>query len=269
MLPSEIGATQGRRISSRTSHLPAEVLLQRDAQGGGEEDHDDLRDDGEEEGVLQGRIELGGSDHIGEVLQTDEVEPAAPQGDAAHAVVEGQEERQANQQDDVEDGWPDHERAQGPLAVDPGEARGSAGFRRRRTLLGRALRGHRLIDPYSARAGMRHSVTLSKNLRPCRGTANAYRSPGSMTVPAVEGDLGDHSRVLEFALERAVEEPIGAEVLRTGHAEGTTAVAVGTANFRDPLAGNRVREELAAGLREAGADAPSDVRGRIAASTST
>ncbi len=30
-------------------------------------------------------------------------------------------------------------------------------------------------------------------------------------------------------------------------AAGATAVAVGTANFRDPLAGNRVREELAAG----------------------
>ena len=44
-------------------------------------------------------------------------------------------------------------------------------------------------------------------------------------------------------------------------AAGATAVAVGTANFRDPLAGNRVREELAAGLREAGADAPSERAG--------
>ena len=52
-------------------------------------------------------------------------------------------------------------------------------------------------------------------------------------------------------------------------AAGATAVAVGTANFRDPLAGSRVREELAAALRQAGADAPSDDRGRIAASTST
>jgi dihydroorotate dehydrogenase (NAD+) catalytic subunit len=50
---------------------------------------------------------------------------------------------------------------------------------------------------------------------------------------------------------------------------GATAVAVGTANFRDPLAGNRVRAELEAGLREAGADSLSAMRGRIAASTST
>ena len=52
-------------------------------------------------------------------------------------------------------------------------------------------------------------------------------------------------------------------------AAGATAVAVGTANFRDPLAGNRVRAELEAALREAGADSLSAVRGRIAASTST
>ncbi len=52
-------------------------------------------------------------------------------------------------------------------------------------------------------------------------------------------------------------------------AAGATAVAVGTASFRDPLAGSRVREELGAALRQAGADAPSEVRGRIAASTST
>ncbi len=52
-------------------------------------------------------------------------------------------------------------------------------------------------------------------------------------------------------------------------AAGATAVAVGTANFRDPLAGNRVRAELEAALREAGANSLSAVRGRIAASTST
>ena len=52
-------------------------------------------------------------------------------------------------------------------------------------------------------------------------------------------------------------------------AAGATAVAVGTANFRDPLAGNRIREELRLGLRRAGADSLSGVRGRIAASTST
>ncbi|OLE38688.1 MAG: hypothetical protein AUG48_01250 [Actinobacteria bacterium 13_1_20CM_3_68_9] len=52
-------------------------------------------------------------------------------------------------------------------------------------------------------------------------------------------------------------------------AAGASAVAVGTASFRDPLAGNRVREELETALRRAGADSPRDVQGRIAASTST
>jgi dihydroorotate dehydrogenase (NAD+) catalytic subunit len=52
-------------------------------------------------------------------------------------------------------------------------------------------------------------------------------------------------------------------------AAGATALAVGTANFRDPLVGNRIREELRLGLRRAGADSLSGVRGRIAASTST
>ena len=51
-------------------------------------------------------------------------------------------------------------------------------------------------------------------------------------------------------------------------AAGATAVAVGTANFRDPLAGYRVRAELAAGSERRGRT-PSDVQRRIAASTST
>jgi dihydroorotate dehydrogenase (NAD+) catalytic subunit len=44
-------------------------------------------------------------------------------------------------------------------------------------------------------------------------------------------------------------------------AAGASAVAVGTANFRDPLAGNRVREELEAALADAGASSLRDVRG--------
>jgi dihydroorotate dehydrogenase (NAD+) catalytic subunit len=46
-------------------------------------------------------------------------------------------------------------------------------------------------------------------------------------------------------------------------AAGASAVAVGTANFRDPLVGNRVRGELEAGLADAGASSLSDLRGRI------
>jgi hypothetical protein len=46
-------------------------------------------------------------------------------------------------------------------------------------------------------------------------------------------------------------------------------VAVGTANFRDPLAGIRVRRELEAALSKRGAGSISDLGRRMAPSTST
>jgi dihydroorotate dehydrogenase (NAD+) catalytic subunit len=52
-------------------------------------------------------------------------------------------------------------------------------------------------------------------------------------------------------------------------AVGAAAVAVGTANFRDPLAGARVRGELEGALSASGLTAVDDLGGRIAASTST
>jgi dihydroorotate dehydrogenase (NAD+) catalytic subunit len=52
-------------------------------------------------------------------------------------------------------------------------------------------------------------------------------------------------------------------------AAGAAAVAVGTANFRDPLAGSRVRAELEVALSERGLSSIPDLRGRMAASTST
>ena len=47
-------------------------------------------------------------------------------------------------------------------------------------------------------------------------------------------------------------------------AAGATAVAVGTANFRDPLAAIRVRAELDAALGGGSAGSISELRGRIA-----
>jgi dihydroorotate dehydrogenase (NAD+) catalytic subunit len=52
-------------------------------------------------------------------------------------------------------------------------------------------------------------------------------------------------------------------------AAGAAAVAVGTANFRDPLAGIRVLRELEVALAGSGFASIEDVRGGIAASTST
>ena len=50
-------------------------------------------------------------------------------------------------------------------------------------------------------------------------------------------------------------------------AAGATAVAVGTANFRDPLAAERVRSELVEGLAERGLEGVGAVRGRALAPT--
>jgi dihydroorotate dehydrogenase (NAD+) catalytic subunit len=52
-------------------------------------------------------------------------------------------------------------------------------------------------------------------------------------------------------------------------AAGATAVAVGTASFRDPLAAKRVRAELEATLESVAAGSISDLRGRDTTSTST
>jgi dihydroorotate dehydrogenase (NAD+) catalytic subunit len=52
-------------------------------------------------------------------------------------------------------------------------------------------------------------------------------------------------------------------------AAGAAAVAVGTANFRDPMAGTRVRTELEEALEAAGVASLGDLAGRFAASTST
>lgn len=52
-------------------------------------------------------------------------------------------------------------------------------------------------------------------------------------------------------------------------AAGATAVAVGTANFREPLAAERVRRELSEALERAGLSSPAEVRGRACISTSS
>src|SRR5881397_2973877 len=52
-------------------------------------------------------------------------------------------------------------------------------------------------------------------------------------------------------------------------AAGAAAVAVGTANFRDPLAGSRIRAELETAVAETGVGSISDLPARTAPSTST
>ena len=129
----------------------------------------------------------------------------------------------------------------------------------------------------AAEQGGADAVSLVNTLRAVAmdpRTLDAWLGAGSggLSGPAI--------RALALAQVREVAAAVSIPVIGMGGIEsgddalaflaaGATAVAVGTANFRDPLAGNRIREELRLGLRRAGADSLSGVRGRIAASTST
>jgi len=105
------------------------------------------------------------------------------------------------------------------------------------------------------------------SLRPWLGAGR-----GGLSGPAV--------RAIALEQVRSVVAAVGIPVIGMGGIEsgadalqliasGASAVAVGTANFRDPLAGERVRIELAEGLRQAGFSGIAELRGRAAASTST
>ncbi len=104
-------------------------------------------------------------------------------------------------------------------------------------------------------------------LRPWLGAGR-----GGLSGPAV--------RAVALEQVRAVAAAVGIPVIGMGGVEsgrdaialiaaGATAVAVGTASFRDALAGERVRRELEVELDRAGAADPAEVRGRMIASTST
>jgi dihydroorotate dehydrogenase (NAD+) catalytic subunit len=106
------------------------------------------------------------------------------------------------------------------------------------------------------------------------GTLDAWLGAGSggLSGPAIRAFALGQVREVAAAVSIPV---IGMGGIESGTdalaflAAGAAAVAVGTANFRDPLAGSRVRTELEAELQRAGADSLSEVRGRMMPSTST
>jgi len=95
---------------------------------------------------------------------------------------------------------------------------------------------------------------------------------GGLSGPAIRPVALEQVRSVAAAVSIAV---IGMGGIESGGdaldflAAGATAVAVGTANFRDPRAGARVRSELEAALSAAGFASLDGLGGRIAASTST
>jgi dihydroorotate dehydrogenase (NAD+) catalytic subunit len=94
------------------------------------------------------------------------------------------------------------------------------------------------------------------------------------------GLSGPGIRALALEQVRAVGAAVGIPVIGMGGIEsgadaldflalGASAVAVGTANFRDSGAGKRVRDELASALREGRAGPTAEPRPAVAASTSS
>ncbi len=107
----------------------------------------------------------------------------------------------------------------------------------------------------------------SRTLGPWHGAGR-----GGLSGPAVHHVALEQVRTVAGAVSIPV---IGMGGIESGVdalsflAAGATAVAVGTANFRDPLAASRIRAELETALAVAGAGSISDLRARMAASTST
>jgi dihydroorotate dehydrogenase (NAD+) catalytic subunit len=95
---------------------------------------------------------------------------------------------------------------------------------------------------------------------------------GGLSGPAIRGVALEQVRSVATSVSIPV---VGMGGIESGPdaleflAAGAAAVAVGTANFRDPLAGARVRAELEKALAATGRGSLSDLQGRIATSTST
>jgi len=104
-------------------------------------------------------------------------------------------------------------------------------------------------------------------LRPWLGAGR-----GGLSGPAVRAIALEQVRAVAAAVEIPV---IGMGGIESGAdalaliAAGASAIAVGTASFRDPLAGERVRLELGEELRRSGTSGLDEIRGRGAVSTST
>src|SRR3970282_1441631 len=99
----------GQQDQQAPEPLAPEVAREREREHRAQHHHEDLGHDREDERVLQRGLELRRLDDAREVLEPHEAERAAAHGDVADAVVEREQERHAQDEDDVEYGRPDHE----------------------------------------------------------------------------------------------------------------------------------------------------------------
>jgi dihydroorotate dehydrogenase (NAD+) catalytic subunit len=129
----------------------------------------------------------------------------------------------------------------------------------------------------AAEEGGADAVSLINTLKATaidRGTLGPWHGAGrgGLSGPAVHHVALEQVRTVAGAVSIPV---IGMGGIESGGdalaflAAGATAIAVGTASFRDPLAATRIRAELGTALAEAGLGSISDLPGLFTASTST
>jgi dihydroorotate dehydrogenase (NAD+) catalytic subunit len=129
----------------------------------------------------------------------------------------------------------------------------------------------------AAQEGGADAVSLINTLK-----ATAF-SPGTLApwLGAGRGGLsGPAIRAVALEQVRSVAEAVSIPVIGMGGIEsgadaaaflaaGAAAVAVGTANFRDPLAATRVRTELESALARSGSSSVAELSRTMSPSTST
>jgi dihydroorotate dehydrogenase (NAD+) catalytic subunit len=110
---------------------------------------------------------------------------------------------------------------------------------------------------------LKATASHSETLRPWLGAGR-----GGLSGAAVRAVALEQVRAVAAAVQIPVIGMGGVESGRDALAliaVGATAIAVGTASFRDPLAGERVRRELESELERVGATGLGEVRGRMIA----
>jgi dihydroorotate dehydrogenase (NAD+) catalytic subunit len=138
-----------------------------------------------------------------------------------------------------------------------------------------------VADPASiARAGAEGGADAISLVNTLKATAIDPETLAPWLGAGRGGLSGPAIRAVALEQVRSVAAAVSIPVIGMGGIEsgrdaldflvaGATAVAVGTANFRDPLAGSRVGSELATELSSRGHRSLADLPARMAASTST